>query len=126
MKRIILLAVIAISCVIVNAQAPQQLNYQAVVRDINGNAEPDLTPVTLRFIIHDGTAGGTAVYTEVQTTTTNKLGLVNVQIGSVTSLTVVNWASGPKYLEVDANINNAGYQTMGTAQLNKCALRHLC
>ena len=99
------------------AQVPQQMNYQAVVRDNSGNIVTDSTPVSLRFTIHDGSSTGTPVFTETQATYTNKIGLVNLQIGSVSNLGVVNWSGGAKYLEVEANINNTGFIAMGTSQL---------
>jgi hypothetical protein len=117
MRKLTLLTLITLFCAAIHAQAPKQLNYQAVVRNASGVAEPDSTPVELRFIIHDGTETGAAVYTEQQSTFTNKFGLVNLQIGSVTPLTGISWGSGPKFLEVDLNLNGGGFQPMGTSQL---------
>jgi len=111
-----LLVLFAFNCFLANAQAPQEMNYQTVVRDNTGNPVAN-TPVTLRFIIHDGSSSGTIEYTEVQSTTSNQFGLVNVQIGSVTSLSGVNWSSSTKWLEVDVNINGGGYDTAGISQL---------
>jgi len=100
------------------AQVPQQLNYQAVVRNAQGAVLPDNTPVSLRFTIHDATISGTVVFTEVIPAYTNQFGLVNVQIGSVQYLGAVNWGSGPKFLQVETDINNAGsFVDMGTSQL---------
>lgn len=99
------------------AQAPQEMNYQAVVRDNNGNMVPN-TPVTVKFIIHDGSSSGITEYTETQGTTSNALGLINLQIGSITSLTSVNWGSSTKWLEVDIDVNNTGnFTTAGNSQL---------
>ena len=101
-----------------NAQAPQQFNYQAVVRNSSGTPVTNNTPVALRFTIHTGTASGTAVFTETQNTTANQFGLVNVQIGSVNNLSSVNWSSGTKFLQVETDINNSGtFTDMGTSQL---------
>jgi hypothetical protein len=118
MKKTFLFATAIVFTLLLNAQAPQQLNYQAVVRDANGNALPNSTPVQLRFTIHDLTAGGTAVFTETQSTTTNQFGLVNLQIGSVGNLTTVSWASGAKFLQVELS-TDAGttFTDMGTTQL---------
>ena len=99
------------------AQAPQLMNYQAVVRDNNGVPLADSTPVALKFIIHDLTTAGTIVFNETQNTYTNKLGIVALQIGNTNNLAVVDWSNGAKYLEVQANVNNTGFTSMGTAQL---------
>ena len=112
-----LLALLLFFAASLMAQAPQQMNYQAVVRDNSGNIVAASTTVAIRFSIHDLTPTGSVVFTETQNTTTNAHGLVNLQIGSINSLGTVNWATGAKYLEVEANINNAGFATMGTSQL---------
>ena len=100
------------------AQAPQQMNYQAVVRDISGQPVSNNTAVKLRFTIHDGSASGTIVFIETQSTTANQFGLVNLQIGSVSSLSMVNWGNGAKFLQVETDVNNTGtFTDMGTTQL---------
>lgn len=102
---------------IAGAQAPAQMNYQTVVRNTAGTPVANGTPVVLKFTIHDLTATGTPVFTETTTTTANQLGMVNVQIGSSNNLAIVNWGSGAKYLQVEANINNTGFNDMGVSQL---------
>ncbi len=119
MKKLLLSAwLIAMLNNLLSAQAPQQLNYQAVVRNNTGNTVANNTPVKLKFTIHDSSASGTSVFTETQNTTANQFGLVNVQIGSVSNLSPVNWGSGTKFLQVELDINNSGtYTDMGTSQL---------
>ncbi|MFN8300235.1 MAG: hypothetical protein U0T75_14120 [Chitinophagales bacterium] len=100
------------------AQSPQQVNYQAVVRDATGNTVANGTSVKLRFTIHDGSPGGSTVYSEVISTTANSFGLVTAEIGSTGNLATVNWGGGSKYLQVETDINNTGsYTNMGTSQL---------
>ncbi|HLP19806.1 MAG TPA: hypothetical protein VK174_05870, partial [Chitinophagales bacterium] len=100
------------------AQAPNFMNYQAVVRNSSGNPVANATPVKLRVSIHDITASGTVVFTELITTTTNQFGLVNVQIGALNNLATVNWGNGAKYMQVEVDINNTGtFTDMGTTQL---------
>lgn len=100
------------------AQAPGKMNYQAVVRNSSGQTVANNTPVKLRFTIRDGSATGTAVYTEVINATANQFGLVAVEIGTGGNLGVVNWGGGAKFLQVEVDINNAGsYTDMGTSQL---------
>ena len=100
------------------AQVPQLINYQAVVRNSAGATVPNNTPVVLRFTIHDATATGTAVYIETSSTlNANQFGLVSTAIGKNASLSVVNWGTNTKWLQVEANINSAGFVDMGTQQL---------
>jgi hypothetical protein len=102
------------------AQAPQQINYQTVVKNSTGTIVPNNTQVKLQFIIHDVSATGTTVYSETTNTlTTNQFGLVSTAIGINSNLAPVNWASGTKWLQVKADVGLTGtYTDMGTSQLN--------
>lgn len=99
------------------AQVPQKMNYQAVVRDNAG--QPAISqPVELRFTIHNGTPSGPSVYTETSNLTSNTFGLVTTEIGTNANLSVVNWGNGPKFLQVEAKVNNAAtFTDMGTSPL---------
>src|SRR6185369_15695475 len=105
MKKIFLPLVAIISVLLSTAQSPQQMNYQAIVRNSAGTPVALNTPVAVRFSIHDGTATGTTVFTETQNTTANQFGLINLKIGSAGNLSVVNWGSGAKYLQVEVDVN---------------------
>ena len=62
-KQLLFLFALIISAALVMAQAPQTMNYQAVVRNTQGSVVADSTPVSLKFTIHDQTASGTIVFT---------------------------------------------------------------
>jgi hypothetical protein len=128
MKKIVLsMTATILVALTVWAQAPQQMNYQAVVRGTNGNPVANSTPVKLRFTIHDGSAGGPSVYTETINTSANQFGLVNVQIGSVANLGTVNWGTGTKFLQVETEVNNARFfYRHGYVSIIECALRIIC
>ncbi len=100
------------------AQAPQGINYQAVVRDGSGSLMANAS-VTLRFTINQTTATGTTVYQETQSTTTNAYGLVTAVIGSGTpvtgTLSGVSWGSDAYFLKVEVN-PGSGYADLGTTQ----------
>jgi len=106
-----------LSAAIAQAQAPQLMNYQSVVRNSAGTPVANGTTVQLIFTIHQDSAGGPSVFTETHNTTANSLGMVNVQIGSVNSLGTVDWSNGAKYLQVQADVNNGGLVNMGSSQL---------
>ncbi|MFM2305805.1 MAG: hypothetical protein RLZZ367_474, partial [Bacteroidota bacterium] len=117
-----ILSVVAVCAMIgVAAQVPQKINYQTVVRSsATGNPVAANTPVVLRFTIHDDNALGATVYTETTgTLTTNQFGLINTALGLSANLSSVDWSTGTKWLQVEADINNTGtFADMGTSQLN--------
>lgn len=101
------------------SQAPQAMNYQAIVRNTNGQPVANGTSVILRFTIHDSTPAGATVFTEIDSTFANQFGLVVASIGGHTNLNGVPWGTGNnKYLKVEAQVNNSGtYNDMGTSSL---------
>ncbi len=116
-KNLLLIIFIA-AALVVGAQAPPMLNYQAIVRNAAGNPVSAGTVVNLRFSIHDASANGTVVYTETVPDTANKFGLVTARIGAAGNLSNVNWGNGAKYLQVETDISNTGsFTDMGTSQL---------
>jgi microcystin-dependent protein len=118
MKKLLPLLLVLLAGYQVFAQSPQGMNYQAIVRNANGQPVTANTPVKLRFTIHDLTANGTAVYNETLNDTTNQFGLVEVVIGSSGNLSTVNWGNGAKFLQVETDVNNTGnFTDMGTTRL---------
>ncbi|MDG1658773.1 MAG: hypothetical protein P8H56_09340 [Crocinitomicaceae bacterium] len=103
------------------AQAPQGINYQAVIRDGVG-VTLNNTNVGMKISIIQTSPGGTVVYEESFATTTSQYGLVNVVVGQGTvisgNFSLIDWAVGPYFVEVAADENGGtSYTTMGTQQL---------
>lgn len=100
-------------------QAPQKINYQAIVRGINNQPVANNTVVKFRFTIHDVSPTGTVVFQETQTKRANQFGLCTAEIGDSTgNLPTVNWGGGTKYLQVEINFPPAAsFADMGTTQL---------
>ncbi|MDZ4752491.1 MAG: tail fiber domain-containing protein [Flavobacteriales bacterium] len=102
------------------AQVPFKFDYQAAVRDNQGEILPNQS-VFFRFTIHSETAYGDIVYQEFQNLNTNEFGLVNCTIGegSVTqgALNSAVWLNIQQFLQVEVNIGN-GYVDMGSNDLN--------
>lgn len=122
MKNVILLmqAVLFSVCAAIS-QTPQSIPYQAVARDSFGTPLPN-QHIQLRMSIHTGSAGGTVVYQEIDTTTTSKLGMFTVKVGSGTvvsgTFSAIDWGSGSKYLQVEVDpTGGTGYIDMGASQL---------
>ena len=85
------------------AQSPQAVNYQTVIRDVNGALLQNQN-VSIRMSFLQGSASGSLVYREVHKVTSNDFGLVNLQLGQgiVDSGTFagIDWSNGPYYLQV--------------------------
>jgi hypothetical protein len=124
MKKQIIKSIVALAFLLVTglgfAQVPNGIPYQAVARSTSGNLIINQT-ITLRFKIHNGSATGSVVYTELHTVSTDELGLFNVNIGSGASagtLSDVNWGSGAKFFQVELDVNGgSNYADMGTTQM---------
>ena len=120
MKRIILSLITVIATFSTFGQAPEGFKYQAVVRDA-GNAILVNQAIGMRLTIQQGSIGGTAIYTETFAPTTNAYGLVNLEIGSGTTVdnfSMINWANGPFYMETAVDVTGgSSYSVMGTSQL---------
>lgn len=120
MKKILLSIIGIIASVSMFAQAPNAFNYQAVARASNGDLITNQT-VSFRISILQGSTSGTAVYSETHDATTNKYGLVNLQIGNGTTsddFTTINWANGPYFVKVEMDATGGTtYAEMGTSQL---------
>lgn len=104
-----------------NAQAPQKMSYQAVVRNAS-NTLIATAPVGFKISILQGSASGTPVYVETQTTTTNSNGLASLEIGtgSIVSGTFsgINWANGPYFIKTESDpLGGTNYTISGTTQL---------
>lgn len=110
------MVIISASCF---SQSPQKFNYQAVCRDNLGAIIANQS-VTLRFTIHNLSAGGATLYQETQTLNTNNFGLVNVAVGDGTWISgdflTIPWGSGEKYLQVELN-TGIGFNSVGSPQL---------
>ena len=103
------------------AQAPQKMSFQSVVRNSSGVLVTNHS-VGLRLSILQGSISGTAVYVETQTATSNANGLVTLQVGGGTvvsgTFSGINWAAGPYFIK--SEIDPAGgtsYGIAGTTQL---------
>ena len=92
------------------AQPPDAFNYQAVLRDADGNIRANETVGLIININHEENT----FFTEAHNVTTNDFGLVNLVIGSVNTsdFQTLNWNEGPFMLEIVVNGT-----TMGESEL---------
>lgn len=121
MKKAILTFFAAAALAITSfGQAPEGFKYQAVVRDAS-NLILANQAVGVQLTIQQGAVGGTAVYTETFSVSTNAYGLVNLEIGTGTTtddFSLIDWANGPFFIETAIdNTGGTSYSVLGTSQL---------
>ena len=118
--RIGLILLMLWSCpVLLPAQPPEAIQYQAVIRNSTG-APLVNTPVTLQFSIWEDALIITKVYEERQSATTNNFGLVSAAVGNgvatVGNFSNIKWGMGAHFLKVEVN-TGAGFIDLGTTHL---------
>ncbi len=103
------------------AQAPQKMTYQAVVRNTSNQLVTSAS-VGMKISVLQGSATGTVVYAETNSTATNANGLATVQIGGGTLLSgdfsTIDWSNGPYFLKTETDpTGGSTYTITGTTQL---------
>jgi len=123
MKRNILFLIVLVlfSLNQVNAQAPDKINYQGVVRSNTGQPLVN-QKIALKLSILNISISGDVVYSETHKVQTNAYGLYSVQIGAGTivsgTMDTIVWENGDKFLKVEIDPDNGtNYVEMGTTQL---------
>lgn len=111
----------ALLCGVLAAQVPQAFDFQAVARDASGNVL-SAQPVGVRLTVHSGTPGGSIVYQETHSVSTNAFGLFSVAVGQGSTVqgvfADVSWGSASHYLQVELDASGgSNYLDMGTTQL---------
>jgi hypothetical protein len=101
--------------------APQKMNYQAVARTATGTVIAD-QEIGLRIAIVSSDDMDRPVFAEEHSVKTNKLGVINIQIGDGEelegSMQNIDWGSAAHYLKIFLDADNTGlFEEMGTSQL---------
>ncbi len=123
MKRLFAIMAIVLLTATLWAQSPQNMSYQAVIRN-NSNALVVSSPVGMRVSILQGSLTGTEVYKEIYNPElqTNANGLVTIEIGGGTPLTGtfpgIDWSAGPYFIKTETDpTGGTNYTITGTSQL---------
>ena len=119
-KNILFLALLLLSTTSFG-QAPDGINYQAVIRNLSGNLVANNT-IAIRIQVKQTSASGTIVFQERHSVTTSAQGLVNLVIGQGTLLggnfSTINWAAGPYFVSLGVSFTNGtNYLDYGSQQL---------
>lgn len=104
-----------------NAQTPQAIQYQAVVRNSDGNLVKN-QKVSYEISILGGSASGASVYTETHVDTTDEFGVSNLLIGQGTptlnTFAGIDWGDNEYFVKIAIDVyGGTSYMTMGTTQL---------
>ena len=103
------------------AQSPERMSYQAVIRDGSDNLITS-SNVGIKIQILQGSISGTTVYEETHTPTTNANGLISIQVGAGNvvsgNFTNIDWANGSYYIknQIDPD-GGTNYSITGTSEL---------
>lgn len=124
MKNIVSFLLISFCTLSAIAQVPQSFNYQAIARNSTGNVMTNQN-ILVRYTVRDAQSGGSSLYQETHSKTTNQFGLFTAAVGSG-ALSIgsplfssINWGGGARYLQVELDITGQGnaFVDIGTSQL---------
>jgi hypothetical protein len=106
---------------IIFAQSPQKMSYQAVIRDASGSLITNQN-IGMSISIRWGSASGPVDFSEVHSATTNSNGLVSLQIGTGSSqqgtISDIYWGDGPYFIETQTDPNGGNnYTISGSSEL---------
>jgi len=111
----------------IGTHAQSGLNFQGVARS-STNAVLASQAISIKLTILQGSATGSAEFTETRKVTTNAQGLFTAVIGEAGALTstgnfaTINWKLTPKFLKVEMDPTaGSNFVTMGTTQLQSVA-----
>jgi N-acetylneuraminic acid mutarotase len=103
------------------AQAPNSFKYQSVIRNSSGIVLSEKN-ISLRISILQSSVSGTVVYSETHAATSNKYGIVNLNIGEGTvvsgNFSTIDWGSYKHFIKIEMDENGASnYTELGATEL---------
>jgi len=121
MKKAVILFIQFALAYMVTAQIPDEMSYQAVIRNINGELVKS-SSIRMRISILQGSETGTTVYIETQIPTTNANGLISIEIGDGTptkgTFSEIDWSTGKYFIKTEVDPSGGtNYTITGTSQL---------
>src|SRR5688572_15416707 len=120
-KLLMIVSIILVTQLTLNAQAPEKMSYQVVIRNASNNLVTSL-PIGMQISILQGSASGPAMYVETHTSPTNTNGLVTIEIGNGSvvsgSFSTIDWSNGPYFIKTETDpTGGTSYTITGTAEL---------
>lgn len=104
-----------------DAQSPNKMSYQAVIRDGSGDLVANHA-VRTKISILKGSSSGSVVYSETHNIVTNMNGLATLTIGGGTvntgSISGIDWSQGPYFVKSETDpTGGVNYTIIGTSEL---------
>lgn len=104
-----------------NAQVPNNLSFQAVIRNASNQLVVS-SPVGIRVSLLQGGVNGIAVYSETHAVSTNSNGLVTLEIGAGTVIAgdfkTVDWSKGNYFIKIEADpAGGTNYSIVTSSQI---------
>jgi hypothetical protein len=120
MKKLLTIVTL-LSNVILFAQAPEKMTYQAVIRDASNNLVSNAA-IGMKVTILQGSTIGVISYAELHNSNTNTNGLITLEIGSGSlvsgNFSLIDWANGPYFIKTETDpTGGTNYTITGTTQL---------
>lgn len=121
MKNYLFFIIVMLLNLAAYSQSPDKFNYQAVIRDISGNAIINKN-VSIRISILQGGEEGTLIFSEAHSVISSQFGLINLVIGdgiaSFGNIEGINWMNGPHYIKLELDSEGGSdYKLMGISQI---------
>ncbi|AWG22189.1 hypothetical protein FFWV33_12030 [Flavobacterium faecale] len=121
MKSILTLLLLVTVALSVQAQSPEKMSYQAIIR-AQDNSLVVNSRISLRVLVHQTSASGATVYQETHSPNTNNNGLVSLEIGTGKAVTgsfsSIAWQNGPYFIETQVDpAGGSNYSIVGITQL---------
>ncbi|TKT86536.1 phage tail protein [Dyadobacter frigoris] len=122
MKNLSLLLLLLLTGANLFAQAPDAINYQAVVRNSTDQLVAN-TAMGVQVTILQGSASGTVTYRETFSLSSNANGLISFAIGTGTSTsgtyTAIDWSLKPYYIQIALDLlGGTSYLPYSTSELH--------
>jgi len=121
MKRILITLAVCLIITGLFAQAPQAFNYQAVIRNSEGEPLPN-NITSIKISLLSDTIQNSIIYSETHTTTSDNFGRINLQIGfgepNSGIFAEIPWESGNIFLRIETDpAGGTNFQMMGQTQM---------
>lgn len=115
MRILFAFVIICLSLLVKAQNVPQYINYQTLIRNVDGTYIASKR-VSLRLSIIKDSPTGLLIYQEVHDTETNDYGLVNLKIGDGISdddFSAINWGDGPYYIQTEMSVEGGVFEEIG-------------
>ncbi len=121
MKKITTLLAALTILLTLQAESPEKISYQAIIRNTKGELIVNRT-IGVKISILQETASGTVVYVETHLPQSNENGLVNIEVGGGTPVTGkfddIEWAKGPYFIKTEMDTEGGkAYSIVAVSQL---------